>query len=179
MSRAVLFYARCWLHLRKTFLAALPVLCLFLVSCSSRLKSVEFINSSPISVIMNVRGLSLYQTSKGPSDFEGQIPPQGSRRFSVVGSGPVYITYPVTVSWKSLESEASGTASFLSVDGIPEGVTKLKKEGTFVIGLDSDLEVQIFFIEEEVIKTSKHYRILNGEEPLPSTEGIGSQNIRQ
>ena len=138
-------------------------------ACASRSfiwHDLEFKNLSDIKVEFKTRGIQLYSLGRGPQDLGGFLHP--GRLSSYATYGPLRLSYPVEVSWRSGEGKTEWeTKEYKRIPGIPEGQKIVKVGGFLIVGLSPDFELRIFFIEGEQRPYELADQIIRGEAPLP------------
>jgi hypothetical protein len=133
---------------------------LFTSSCESQWHVLEFQNITGERVYFTTQGIRLYAKGGGPQNLSGY-----TMSYSVMG--PLWLSYPVKVSWESKQSEKKGSREFMHIPGIPEGVEKITEGGVLVVGLTPDFELKVFFVQGDTIDSKLYTQILKGEVQLP------------
>lgn len=136
-----------------------------MTSCDSTWHSLEFQNTSEEIVNYSTQGIRLYGHGGGPQNLGGWCHPGVSSSYSVMG--PIYLTYPIRVSWESKDSGKKGTQEFMSIPGVPEGAEKITKEGVLIVGLTPDCDLKVFFVAGDTVDSKLYREMLKGEVPLP------------
>jgi hypothetical protein len=131
--------------------------------CESARHVLEFRNVSTEEVYFQAEGIRLYRKGRGPQKLSGH-----TMSYSVMG--PLWLSYPIKVSWESKESRKRGYKEFVHIPGVAKGVEKVTEGGTLVVGLTADFDIKLFFTsfnESGAIDSSRYEKILLGELPMP------------
>jgi len=95
---------------------------------------------------INVKGVRLYVPGEGPQEFKSAGNRNGLASWTT--RGPLYLTYPVEVVWRSGKDGKSGVKKFDTIPGVIEGANKVTTGGTLAVRISPDFEAEILFIPD-------------------------------